>query len=237
MGISKYQEQYLADGYAVIEDVFDEQEIEMILSEIASANTDDPAFRISNDVFAIRKFLNLVPGTKPHIFSAKLKCLLAEMFGEDYFVVKSIYFDKPEKSNWFVAYHQDLTISVESKLNIDGFGPWTVKQNQYAVQPPLSILENNFTIRIHLDDTDSENGALKIIPGSHKKGVIRTNLNGESEVFCSVKKGAVMFMSPLLLHASNRTTNNQKRRVVHIEFSNQTLPNGLNWSEYLNWKK
>ena len=237
MEISKYKEQYLADGYTVIEDVFVDQEVEMILSEIASANTDDPAFRISNDVFAIRKFLNLVPRTKPHIFSTKLKELLAEMFGEDYFVVKSVYFDKPEKSNWFVAYHQDLTISVESKLNVDGYGPWTVKQNNYAVQPPLSILENNFTIRIHLDDTDKENGALKVIPGSHNKGVIRTNSNGEGEIFCSVKKGAVMFMSPLLLHASKRTTNNQKRRVVHIEFSNQTLPNGLNWSEYLSWKK
>lgn len=166
-----------------------------------------------------------------------MKALLAEMFGKAYFVVKSIYFDKPENSNWFVAYHQDLTISVESKLNIDGFGPWTVKQNQYAVQPPLSILENNFTIRIHLDDTDSENGALKVISGSHKKGVVRSNLNGEGEVFCSVKKGAVMFMSPLLLHASNRTLTNRKRRVIHIEFSNQQLPDGLKWSEYLKYNE
>ena len=48
-------------------------------------------------------------------------------------------------------------------MNVEGYGPWTVKQNQYAVQPPLDILENNFTIRIHLDDTDENNGALRVI--------------------------------------------------------------------------
>jgi hypothetical protein len=38
-------------------------------------------------------------------------------------------------------------------------------------------------------------------------------------------------MKPLLFHASNKTTNNERRRVLHIEFSNQELPDGLEWSE------
>ncbi len=41
-----------------------------------------------------------------------------------------------------------------------------------------------------------------------------------------------MLMKPLTLHASNRTTNNQQRRVIHIEFSNQKLPSPLEWLEY-----
>src|SRR5471030_1513534 len=102
-----------------------------------------------------------VPGVAQLIFNNKLKFLIKELFGDGYFAVKAIYFDKPEKSNWFVAWHQDLTISVDKKTHIDGYGPWTVKQNQFAVQPPIQILEDNFTIRIHLDDTDEGNGALK----------------------------------------------------------------------------
>lgn len=86
---------------------------------------------------------------------------------------KSIYFDKPEHSSWFVAWHQDLTISVDKKIDLDGFGPWTSKQDQFAVQPPLAFLENIFTVRIHLDDTDEHNGALRVIPGSHRKGIYR----------------------------------------------------------------
>ena len=40
-----------------------------------------------------------------------------------------------------------------------------------------------------------------------------------------------MIMKPLLLHASNRTTNNNKRRVIHVEFSNRSLADRLQWSE------
>jgi ectoine hydroxylase-related dioxygenase (phytanoyl-CoA dioxygenase family) len=150
-------------------------------------------------------------------------------------VVKSIYFDKPEKSNWFVSYHQDLTISVDKKTETEGFGPWTVKQNQFAVQPILAILENIFTIRIHLDDTDENNGALKVINKSHAKSIYRPeNIDWsiENETICNVNSGGIMLMKPLLLHGSNRTQNNKKRRVIHIEFSSMSLPENLNWSEY-----
>lgn len=33
--------------------------------------------------------------------------------------------------------------------------------------------------------------------------------------------------------ALNRTVNNNKRRVIHLEFSNRLLPGGLQWAEYL----
>jgi ectoine hydroxylase-related dioxygenase (phytanoyl-CoA dioxygenase family) len=101
------------------------------------------------------------------------------------------------------------------------------------VQPPLKILQGNFTIRIHLNDTDENNGALKVIEGSHLKGICRSetiNRAKEKEVVCRLHKGSVMIMRPLLQHASNRTINN-RRRVVHIEFSNSSLPKPLNWSE------
>jgi hypothetical protein len=42
-----------------------------------------------------------------------------------------------------------------------------------------------------------------------------------------------MIKLQLLLHASGRTTNNKKRRVIHIEFSNQQLPSSLQWAEKL----
>ncbi len=41
-----------------------------------------------------------------------------------------------------------------------------------------------------------------------------------------------MIMQPLLLHASGRTTNKRKRRVIHLEFSNSMLPGGLKWTEF-----
>jgi ectoine hydroxylase-related dioxygenase (phytanoyl-CoA dioxygenase family) len=236
---TNHKNDFLENGFAVIENVFSDSEIEAIASTIEQADTSKATFRKSADLFAIRQFLKAVPQTLPLIFVEKLNCIISGIFGNGYFVVKSIYFDKPAESNWFVAYHQDLTISVDKKEDVEGFGPWSVKQDQYAVQPPLHILENNFTIRIHLDDTDENNGALRVIPKSHVKGIYRPETidwSKEREVTCKVSRGGVMLMRPLLLHASSRTTNNKKRRVIHIEFSNQSLPETLQWSELMREK-
>lgn len=225
------------DGFTIIEDVFSDDQIKVILQVISDiANTNNPAFRKTNELFAIRNFLKEVPQIIPFVFTRRLKDIIQQLFGLNYFIVKSIYFDKPAGSNWFVPYHQDLTISVNAKTDLEGFGPWTIKQSQYAVQPPLQILEDNFTVRIHLDYTDENNGALKVIPGSHLKGISRqdtTTSLREEEVSCRVNKGGIMIMRPLLLHASGRTTNAKNRRVIHIEFSKCSLPKPLQWSEKL----
>ena len=229
----------LNNGFAIIDNVFTDQEVEDLLVIISQADTSKPTFRKTNDLFAIRQFLKEVPSSVEKVFTNKLNKIISELFGDEYFVVKSIYFDKPESSNWFVSYHQDLTISVDKKGNFEGYGPWTTKQNQFGVQPPLDILQDNFTIRIHLDNTNEENGALKVIPASHLKGIYRPETIDWTTVIettCCVKKGGIMFMKPLLLHSSGRTTNNNRRRVLHIEFSRSTLPDNLNWAECLTTK-
>jgi ectoine hydroxylase-related dioxygenase (phytanoyl-CoA dioxygenase family) len=228
-------QQLESEGFTLIENIFSEEEIDSLANTINQIDSSKPTFRKTTDLFAIRQVLKEIPYIQKIIFNEKLKALIKNHFGENYFVVKSIYFDKPEQSNWFVAYHQDLTISVDKKLPLDGYGPWTVKQDQFAVQPPLNVLQNIYTIRIHLDDTDERNGALKIIPKSHL--AIRRpetiDRQKEQELYCKVKKGGVMIMKPLLLHASDKTTNNNKRRILHIEFSNIELPPEINWSERL----
>jgi hypothetical protein len=221
-------------GFDIADAIYSDTEIDALLSLINRADTSKETFRKSTGLFAIRQFLKEVPATIPLIFNHRLKTIISEIFGPGYFPVKSIYFDKPEDSNWFVAYHQDLTISVNKKMELQGYGPWTVKQDQFAVQPPLEILQNNFTIRIHLDDTDEFNGALRVINGSHHKGIFRTetiDLKKDTENICRVKKGGIMIMKPLLMHASDRSISHHKRRVIHIEFSNVILPKELGWSE------
>jgi ectoine hydroxylase-related dioxygenase (phytanoyl-CoA dioxygenase family) len=235
--LKRNKNEILENGFTTVENIYSTDEVEQILSAFSKVDTSKETFRKSADLFAVRQFLKEIPETGEFIFNDKLKTIINQLFGHDFFVVKSIYFDKPETSNWYVSYHQDLTISVDKKLELENFGPWTVKQNQFAVQPPIDILENNFTIRIHLDDTDEKNGALKVVPKSHLKKIYRPetiNWTIESETICNVKKGGIMIMRPLLLHSSSRTTNNKKRRVIHIEFSNQELPSELNWSERMN---
>lgn len=229
---SNDSEALLTQGFTVLNEIYTGEELKQLTSVIEAADQSGDTFRKTDELFAIRQCLKEIPAALPVIFNEKLTQLIATHFGGDYFVSKSIYFDKPQKSNWFVAWHRDLTISVNKKVPLPGFTNWTVKQNQFAVQPPIDILKQNFTIRIHLDDTDKDNGALKVIPGSHLDQDLNTQaLDKRSEVFCDVKAGGVMLMRPLLMHASNRTVNDNRRRVLHIEFSNATLPKEIDWSE------
>ena len=238
----KKQQQLRDDGFIILESIYNTNEIEKLIAIIATATAkkvNSLTFRKHEDLFAIRQFINEVPETLPIIFNTKLKEVISKFLGDDFFIIKSIYFDKPEKSNWFVSYHQDLTISILEKVVTEGYKKWTVKEKQFAVQPPATILENNFTIRIHLDDTTKHNGALKVIKGSHSAGIERIENIGhniDKEQFCEVKKGGIMIMKPLLFHASNKTTNDHRRRVIHIELSNQNLPTSLAWSEKVDFE-
>ncbi|MFN8356697.1 MAG: phytanoyl-CoA dioxygenase family protein [Spirosomataceae bacterium] len=223
-------------GFTILDNFYTQDEITQILIVLNNIDQSKNTVRKSADLFAIRQLLKEVPEVIPLILNTNLKAFIKQCLESNYFVVKSIYFDKPSSSNWYVSYHQDLTISVNKKIELANFGPWTVKQNQYAVQPPVDYLENIITLRIHLDETTESNGALKVIPTSHLKKIYRPetiNWKVEKEVICPVKIGGIMLMKPLILHSSSRTTNNKQRRVIHIEFSNRELPSELRWSEFL----
>ncbi|GAB4034634.1 phytanoyl-CoA dioxygenase family protein [Spirosoma gilvum] len=235
--IEKRKIELSENGFSVVDSIYSEDEVQTILTAINSIDTSRDNFRKSNDLFAIRQFLKEIPTVFDLIFTDRLKSIIRQVIGDDFFVVKSIYFDKPETSNWYVPYHQDLTISVDKRVEQIGYGPWTIKQNQFAVQPPLDILKNITTIRIHLDDTDENNGALRVVPKSHLKGIYRPTTidwTEETERTCCVRQGGIMLMKPLILHSSSRTFNNKRRRVIHIEFSNEELPAVIQWAERIN---
>jgi hypothetical protein len=149
--------------------------------------------------------------------------------------VRSILFDKTPEENWPVAWHQDLTITVAEKVEAPGYGPWSFKDGSPHVQPPVQLLSNMATIRIHLDDTPAENGALMVAPGSHRSGRIPPGeiaAHTGSPVTCGCGRGDVLLMSPLILHASRRSVFPQRRRVVHFEYAKEgDLAEGLRWYE------
>jgi hypothetical protein len=162
--------------------------------------------------------------------------LAREALGQDAVPVKITGFDKTPGANWKVPWHQDLTIAVSGRLKAEGFGPWTVKDGIPHVQPPAEILSGMLAIRVHLDDTPADQGALRVIPGSHRLGRIpaseipglRARLG---EVTCPVAQGGMMLMRPLLLHASSKSHAGEHRRVIHIEYAAFDLPFGLRWAE------
>lgn len=229
--------QLQAQGCAVLPAVFSNTEISQILQVIETAETKSDNFQRTHDLFAIRNLLGEIPSLQELLFTPKLRQLLATLFPVTPHLTKAIYFDKPAQSNWLVAWHQDLMVSVDKRVDAPGFGPWTDKKGDISVQPPRAISENICTLRIHLDACDSTNGALKVVPGSHQHGAIpaaELPTYTAHAITCPVPAGGVMLMKPLTLHASNRSTSSLPRRVVHLEFSSLDLPDGLQWRERIN---
>lgn len=146
---------------------------------------------------------------------------------------RAILFDKSPDANWDVAWHQDTTIAVNERLEVAGFGPWSVKSGIVHVNPPGDVLARVATLRIHLDPCPRENGALLVVPGSHAggiRGAIDVAASESAAVCCEVEAGGVVAMRPLLLHASRRAVSPAHRRVLHLEFASGGLPGGLRWA-------
>jgi predicted DNA-binding transcriptional regulator YafY/ectoine hydroxylase-related dioxygenase (phytanoyl-CoA dioxygenase family) len=187
------------------------------------------------EVHAIRNLVGEIPTVKNVVFNNNLRTILKRI-NPDFFLTKAIYFDKSPENNWYVRWHQDTTINVKSKIETPAFTGWTKKEDYYGVCPPDEILKKTLTVRIHLDDTDETNGALRVIPGSHHKRFndleIQTISQNSLPFVSEVAAGGIQLMRPLLLHASSKATSQKHRRVIHLEFTNHELSNGLVFSEY-----
>ncbi len=129
-----------------------------------------------------------------------------------------------------------MTIAVNQKVEAAGYGPWSVKAGILHVQPPASVLERMVSVRLHLDDCPEENGALRVIAGSHTSGKLDERLihdiaKRSVAVTCAMQRGGVLIMRPLLLHASSTSSFPGHRRVVHFDYAASELPAGMGWAE------
>jgi ectoine hydroxylase-related dioxygenase (phytanoyl-CoA dioxygenase family) len=167
--------------------------------------------------------------------SRPVREIMEAILGPECFAVRGIFFNKTRSSNWKVVWHQDLTIAVRERVEVSGFGPWTMKAGILHVQPPPEVMSGLLAIRLHLDESGTYNGPLRVIAGSHRKGRLSTgqiaSWNKETAVTCTIPKGGALVMRPLLLHASSSCVVPKSRRVIHLEFAAAELPHGLGWHD------
>lgn len=138
---------------------------------------------------------------------------------------KATLFEKTGKANWLVKFHQDTALPLENDTNLGGWGPSSKKEGITFVHAPTSALSQILAIRIHLDASTSSNGPLRVIPNSHHKRIQNDAefdrcVKRQGEVHVLVDRGGIVAMSPLLIHASSKSSNDEPRRVLHIEYTN-----------------
>lgn len=150
-------------------------------------------------------------------------------------LVRALFFDKTPDRNWFVGWHQDRTVALNRRVDLQGWRSWTRKDGVHHAEPPREVLDRMVTIRLHLDAADQNAGCLAVIPGSHRLGVLSTRevmrvARRSAAHACIVNAGDAVIMHPLIVHSSARSKSLGHRRVVHLEFSSYELPPGVAWA-------
>jgi ectoine hydroxylase-related dioxygenase (phytanoyl-CoA dioxygenase family) len=160
--------------------------------------------------------------------------LLREVGTDSAEAVQCTLFSKSIEKNWLVSLHQDLSIPVAERVSSTQCSAWSEKEGEVFVQPPITVLQEILAVRLHLDGCDERNGALRVVPGSHRLGRLTAKeaikaRDAMGEISVSVPRGGAMLLRPLLLHASSRSVTDSPRRVLHFVFGPRSLPEGLRW--------
>lgn len=159
--------------------------------------------------------------------------IAAAVLGKPAIPFRATLFDKSPEANWKVTWHQDTALPLTEKKETPGWGTWSVKDGIHYAHAPTEALEQVIALRIHLDPSDESNGPLRIIPQTHALGVLNdeevSRIATEQKAVTSCGgKGSVLAMRPLLIHSSSKSTSDDPRRVLHIEYAaSLSLANGL----------
>ncbi|HYK79901.1 MAG TPA: KTSC domain-containing protein [Micropepsaceae bacterium] len=222
-----------ARGYAMARRVIDSFLIIRLIEVLE--RSEQPRSERGGEIYGMRDLLALEE-IRRLAQSPAIMGLVHAVIGPEARAVRGIFFDKAPGANWPVQWHQDLSIAVMEKKDIEGWQAWSIKNGIPHVQPPAAILERMVSVRLHLDDCGMDNGPLKVRPGTHSFGRLTHDRMDElareiPEDICCPNAGDALVMRPLLLHASSPARKPDHRRVIHLEFAPANLlPAGLSWA-------
>lgn len=229
----EYATAFARDGYAIRDDVIAEGMVERLRSAVA-AIPDREEVRRRRNVYGVRNLLEICPDVRDLAIDPRVRKFVVPILGDDAFAVRATFFDKVPGANWSLFWHQDNVIAVKERIELPGYSGWSQKAGVWQVQPPAETLAQMVAVRVHLDDCGPANGPLRVLPGSHRfgwlDGQLETWKSRVPEVICSVGCGGVVAMSPLILHASAAAASAGHRRVIHIEYAADDLPQALVWN-------
>lgn len=225
------------NGFAIVQDVLSNSTVDRFIQLTEEARRRNRSENVSNSsgTYGLRNLVDVIPETAEFARDHNVPEIVHSVLGPAASMVRATLFDKTPGANWGVFWHQDLSVAVKQKHDVEGYSAWTRKAGVACVQPPTRIMEGMLAVRLHLDDCHADNGALKVLPGTHRTD--RLNASDVSElqestqsVTCEVAAGGAVLMRPLLLHASSPMKTLTSRRVIHLEFANESLTPPLEWA-------
>jgi ectoine hydroxylase-related dioxygenase (phytanoyl-CoA dioxygenase family) len=185
--------------------------------------------------YASRNLLDVLPITRDVWRRPQLLAILHEVLGPNGGLVRALYFDKPPEKSWSLPWHKDRTIAVRAHVEkSEHFTKPTFKSGVPHVEAPVELLQTMVTARIHLDPMTPDNGAVQVIPASHREAAGNESVADAQPIY--LQRGDLFLMRPLLTHSSvgAREGNQLHRRTLHLEFAaTSQLVDGYQWHDFL----
>lgn len=206
-------------GFAIFPDVLSSQEIAGLVNE--------SAFLPSGKGKAGVRHLLSHPSISAFAHHPPILATAKRLLGCDPIPFSATLFNKSADANWLIPWHQDTALPLREKRAMPGWVSWSVKEAVIYAHAPAEVLSQIVAIRIHLDDSNATNGALRVLPGTHNMGVLTDDEIHQCstqipDVTCTVASGGILAMRPLLVHSSSKAHLDVSRRVLHIQYSAST---------------
>lgn len=137
---------------------------------------------------------------------------------------RATLFAKTGVTNWLIPWHQDTALPLATSFVDPEWAAWSQKSGVRYAHAPAWALSRVIALRVHLDPSTRDNGPLRVVPGSHLAGVLTDQgvndyVKTHDQTTCSVPRGGVLVMRPLLIHSSSKARTDAPRRVLHIEYA------------------
>ena len=139
------------------------------------------------------------------------------------------------RANWALPWHHDRVIAVAERQDVPGYGNWTRKDGAWHCEPPEDVLASMLFVRVHLDASTRDNGAMEIALGSHRCGKAPSDRVAEIVASCvtaitEVEAGDVLVLAMLTLHRSLPSRSADSRRTLRVDYAAEPLPSPLEWA-------
>jgi ectoine hydroxylase-related dioxygenase (phytanoyl-CoA dioxygenase family) len=217
--LSKYRRQVEECGFTVLPRIVERNQLTRLAESLATASIRRSRAGVRHGMgnTAVSSLANDAP------LLAVARCIL----GPGAYPFRATMFEKTTDANWLVVWHQDTALPLRHQQETAGWGPWSVKEDVIYAHAPVSALSQVVALRVHLDDSTSQNGPLRVLPATHTLGVLSDDAIHQlaqdiAPVECCVPRGGIVAMKPLVVHSPSKSQSECARRVLHIEYAANT---------------
>lgn len=219
MEASPYREAVEEYGFAVIPEAFKEARLTQLTEDLTRSTLRRSRAGVRH---VMRNAAVASLASEPKLFE-----IARSILGAGVYPFRATMFEKTTDANWLVVWHQDTALPLRRREETPGWGPWSVKEGVIYAHAPASALSQVLALRVHLDDSTSRNGPLRVLPATHMLGVLSDDAIHQLAqdivpVECCVPRGGIVAMKPLVVHSSSKSQSECARRVLHIEYAAST---------------